>query len=113
MTLCIEDRVRLYFDTDDSEIISRINIEGDSVLIQDMYKGTLNVANAIQDEVVLEDVEVFRNGRWQDHRSTMRVPYNGNNPIYIEGNKYHSTIYSIIEAKPYIWLQTVFWKRVY
>ena len=83
----IGDRVKLYFDEIDTSYISRINIQGDSILIKDIYRGQLTVSDSLQDIIALEKVDVFRNGKWTSLEKNIRVPYNGNLPIYIGGQK--------------------------
>ncbi|QEK13259.1 hypothetical protein FQB35_13805 [Crassaminicella thermophila] len=86
-TLYEGDHVRLYFDEIDTEYISRMNIEGDSILVKDLYRGKLAVADEVEDVIILEDVEVFRNGNWTKVIETMRIPYNKDVPLYIGARK--------------------------
>ncbi|WMM24338.1 hypothetical protein RBU61_15600 [Tissierella sp. MB52-C2] len=85
--LYVGDRVKLFFDEIDTSYISRISIQGDSILIKDIYKGQLTVSDSLQDIIALEKAEVFRNGRWMSLGKNIKVPYDGNLPIYIGGQK--------------------------
>lgn len=81
------DRVKLYFDEIDTPYISRLEVEGNSILIKDLYRGTLMVANGLEDKITLENVDVFRNGSWTSLSTGIRVPYNSDLPLYIGGQK--------------------------
>ncbi|MGF7185422.1 hypothetical protein GGQ84_001511 [Desulfitispora alkaliphila] len=86
-SLYVGDRVKLYFDEYDSKIVSRMNIEGESILVQDIYRGTLNVANGFSQGMVLEDVEVLRDGKWTYKQGTVSLPYSVDNPVYLGGQQ--------------------------
>lgn len=85
--LYVGDRVKLYFDDINTSYISRIEIEGDSILIKDLYRGKMTIVDKLQDVIVLENVEVFRNGSWKSLAKSLKLPYNGDMPIYIGGQK--------------------------
>ncbi|MFZ5968842.1 MAG: hypothetical protein ACOYVK_16935 [Bacillota bacterium] len=86
-TLYEGDRVKLYFDEIDSDYISRMHIEGDSILIKDLYRGKLAVADSLEDVIVLENVEAFKNTKWQSVKDSIRIPYSTDLPLYIGGQK--------------------------
>lgn len=81
------DRVRLYFDEYNSNMVSRMAIEGDSILVKGLYKGTLSYSDDLEDEIVLKDVKVFKNTSWDDYNKMTKISYNGDSPIYIGGQK--------------------------
>lgn len=80
------DHVKLYFDEVDTDFISRMNIEGDSVFIKDLYRGRIHIADQLEDEIWIEDVKSFKNGKWEGMKS-MRIPYKADLPLYIGGQK--------------------------
>lgn len=86
-TLYEGDRVRLYFDEKDSDIISRINIEGDSVKIKGLYKGILDTQNLISNTILLKNVEVFQNGTWLQLKRILHIDYTRGVPIYYGGQR--------------------------
>jgi len=86
-TLYEGDRVRLYFDEKDSHIISRINIEGDSVKIKGLYKGTMYWQNSMNNTVLLKDVEIFQNGSWHELKNILQIECGPDVPIYYGGQK--------------------------
>lgn len=86
-SLYIGDRVKLYFDEINTSYINRIEIEGDSILIKDLYRGKITVVDKLQDVIALENVDVFRNGSWKSLGKNLKLPYNGELPIYIGGQK--------------------------
>lgn len=81
------DRVKLYFDDISTSFISRIQIEGDSILVKDLYKATLSIVDELEDVIVLENIEVFRNGKWQSAGNTMKISYGVDFPLYVGGLK--------------------------
>jgi hypothetical protein len=81
------DRVRLYFDEMDTRFISRMEIEGDSILVKDLLRGKLTVSSQLENQIVLEDVEKIQNGKWELVQSTMSIPYTTDLPLYVGGQK--------------------------
>jgi hypothetical protein len=79
--------VKLYFDEIDTNFISRLEIEGDSILVKDLYRGKLTVSNQLDDQVVLEDVERIENGKWKNVDAMMKIPYTTDLPLYVGGQK--------------------------
>ncbi|MEN6460757.1 MAG: hypothetical protein ABFC94_05215 [Syntrophomonas sp.] len=84
-SLYVGDRVKCYFDTADASVISRINIEGDSIIIKDVYRGTLQTVNAMDSSIVLSGFQVLRNGQWTASASSHKVYYNNQVPAYMGG----------------------------
>lgn len=84
-TLYEGDQVRLYFDDKDTTIISRMHIQSDSVKIKDLYRGYLDVANTLDEALVLKNVEVFRNGDWKKYQDILRMDHTKDLPLYIDG----------------------------
>lgn len=80
------DRVILYFDELDSYVISRMEIEGKSVLVSNLYRGKVQSLNPLIGNLAVGDVEVFKNGDWQAHQALMTVPYQDEVPVYISGS---------------------------
>lgn len=85
-TLYVGDRVKLHFDNIDTTTVSKIVIEGESILIKDLYKGVLAVTNRMSSVVTFNNVEVFRNGNWEKI-GNLRLPYNSDLPLYVGGQK--------------------------
>ncbi|TCO78760.1 S1 domain-containing protein [Marinisporobacter balticus] len=86
-TLYAGDRVKLYFDQVDTTSISRMNIEGNSILIKDLYRGKLARADQLEDEIILGNVEAFHNGKWQEDKNSIAIPYTTELPLYVGGQK--------------------------
>lgn len=85
--LYVGDRVKLYFDDLYTSYISRLEIEGESILIKDLYRGTLTVVDGLADVISLENIDVFRNGDWKSLGTGLRLPYNSDLPLYVGGQK--------------------------
>lgn len=86
-SLYVGDSVKLYFDETNSSYISRLQIEGNSITIKDLYRGRITVVDALEDILSLEKVDVFKNGSWKSTDMNLRVPYNSDLPIYVGGQK--------------------------
>ena len=86
-TLYEGDRVKLFFDAVDTDIISRMQVEGNSILIKDVYKGTIAVSDPIQNILTLSQVQVLKDGSWQSLQSSMSIPYNNQMSLYTGGVK--------------------------
>lgn len=100
-TLYEGDKVKLYFDEYDTNIVSRINIEGDSIRIKGFYKAKLDIVDRYSDKITVSDVEQLNNGEWKKlYRSFvpqpdfgynqqlaygMTLPYNSSSPLYVGG----------------------------
>lgn len=85
--LYVGDRVKLYFDEMDSTVISRIEVEGPSVMVKDVYKGTLKAVDESGQHLTLSDVQVLRNSLWQASLPSWRVDYTNDLPVYAGGQK--------------------------
>lgn len=103
--LYIGDRVKLYFDTVDSDMISRMEIEGDSILVNNIFRGELSQYDPVRSSIVLSGLSVFRNGNWKSENQIMQMPFSNNMAILYQGyelpfyqlNYYRgSTVYSLI-----------------
>lgn len=86
-SLYVGDRVKLYFDEINTSYITRVEIEGDSILIKDLYRGKITVVDELEDVIALEKVDVFRNGSWKSLGKNLRLPYNSDLPLYVGGQK--------------------------
>ncbi|KXG76219.1 S1 domain-containing protein [Thermotalea metallivorans] len=81
------DRVKLYFDEIDSSLISKMEIEGDSIVVKDLYRGKLAFAHDLENKMVLEEVEALRNGKWEAVKPSIAIPYAMDLPLYAGGQK--------------------------
>ena len=86
-TLYQGDRIKMFFDEANTNIISRLQIEGESIVIKDLYKGRLHAPNRFDNILTLEDVQVFRNGDWEKLSQSKNIRFSDNHPIYIGGHK--------------------------
>ncbi|MFT9495520.1 hypothetical protein [Anaerosolibacter sp.] len=84
------DRVKLYFDEVNTFFISKMEIEGDSIAVKEIYRGKLKLASYLDDQIVLENVEALRNGKWETIQASMKIPYSADVPLYIGGQELSS-----------------------
>jgi len=85
--LYVGDRVKLHFDEIHSQTISRMYIQGRSIVMSDILKGELNISDRFTDRITVENVHVLKNGKWEFLNSSMTLPFNGQNDLYIGGMK--------------------------
>jgi hypothetical protein len=78
------DRVKLFFDSLDGGLISRIQVEGPSVEIKGVYKGTIKIVDTTNDTISLDNVKVLQNGTWVNTSLPVKVPFEPSN-IYVGG----------------------------
>ncbi|MEQ8173806.1 MAG: hypothetical protein ABRQ26_01945 [Syntrophomonadaceae bacterium] len=85
--LYVGDRVKLYFDEVNSGMISRMEVQGSSVEIKNVYRGTLKTVDNTSQHLSLSDVEVLNNSLWESSQGSWRVAYNQELPVYVAGVK--------------------------
>ncbi len=85
--LYIGDRAKLYFDELDSSTVSRVEVEGDSALVKDIYRGTLEAIGFNDQQLTLRNVEVLRDNNWQNHQAAQRIAFNNDLAVYVGGIK--------------------------
>lgn len=81
------DRVRLFFDEYNTSTVSRITVEGDSILVKGIYKGTLSYNDNLDGRMVLKDVKKLNNAKWSDYSELIVLDGNDDLPIYIGGQE--------------------------
>lgn len=85
--LYVGDRVKLYFDEVGTGMISRMEVQGSSVEIKNIYRGTLKTVDNTSLHLSLSDVDVLNNSLWEDSQGSWRVAYNQELPVYVAGVK--------------------------
>lgn len=85
--LYVGDRVKLYFDEVGSGMISRMEVQGSSVEIKDIYRATLKTVDDTSLHMSLSEVKVLNNSLWEDSQGSWRVAYNRELPVYVAGVK--------------------------
>lgn len=85
--LYVGDRVKLYFDEVGSGMISRMEVQGSSVEIKNIYRGILNTVDDTSLHLSLSDVDVLNNSLWEDSQGSWRVAFNRDLPVYVAGVK--------------------------
>lgn len=98
-TLYEGDRVRVYFDEIDTALISRIQIEGDSVIVNEIYKGVLQTADIFNDTLTLTGVEVYRNGEWQAFKSACTFAFPDNPEAFVGGVRVYKNQFKYYTGK--------------
>lgn len=86
-TLYVGDRIMLYFDELNSNMATKIKIEGDSIKITNLYKGRLSIVDELEDILVLNDLKVYKNGKWREDKDIAKISYSQESPIYMSGYK--------------------------
>jgi len=81
------DRVKLYFDEAGSHVVSQLKIEGDSILVRELYRGQLSGVDTVGKTIALQNVQVFRNGKWQEIQPLLQIPYIYELSLSVSGQK--------------------------
>lgn len=84
-TLYVGDNVIMYFDQINTDVISRMTIQGESIEVEDIYKGRITMVDKLEDVIMLDGVERLENNKWQDLQSSIRISYTTDSPIYLAG----------------------------
>lgn len=79
------DQVKLYFDEIDAAVLSRVQVEGPSIVVKDIYRGKLNQVDEARQSITLMDVQVWQNAKWEDYKGSLTLPYNRQSPAYLSG----------------------------
>lgn len=79
------DQVKLYFDEIDAAVLSRVQVEGSSIVVKDIYRGKLNQVDEARQNIALTDVQVWHNAQWEDYKGSLTLPYNSQSPAYLSG----------------------------
>ncbi len=85
--LYIGDRVKLYFDEMTGTNIVRMEVQGTSILVKDVYKGNMNLIDEAGQHFTLSDVQVLRNSLWESYQPSWRINYATDLPVYCAGQK--------------------------
>lgn len=85
--LYLGDSVKLTFNDANSSMISKMDIEGQSILIKDIYRGKVSTVDQLTDNMNFESIEVIRNGNWEQSKDGLRISFNGDIPVYIAGQE--------------------------
>lgn len=100
------DKVRLYFDDIYTDMIGRMEVEGESILVKDLYRARLGSIDRYSNAMQLQNVQAFRNGSWADISPNIKVPFNDQLKVYFAGqavkpqnvkNYRNQTIYMVIK----------------
>ena len=86
-SIYIGDRVKLFFDEINVPNVSRIEIEGDSELVQGIYRANLTAIGENTRLVTLRNIEIFRDNNWSLQKPSQMLPYNNNLALYSGGIK--------------------------
>lgn len=84
-TLYTGDRVKLFFDDINTDMISRIEVQGESIQVKDIYRGQMTSVDAYANRLMMDNLERFYNGRWQDTPPNYSLTYTRGLPLYYGG----------------------------
>lgn len=84
------DRVKVYFDEVDGVMASRVEIINDSITIKNLYRGTLQAVDNVNDSLTLSYVRVMENSNWVQAQYTMRMACASKVPVYQGSQKINS-----------------------
>lgn len=84
-TLYTGDRVKLFFDDLYSDMISRLEVQGDSILVKDLYRGQLSTIDDFSNRILIKSLERFVNGGWQAAQAAFPMTYSRDLPMFYGG----------------------------
>lgn len=82
------DRIKLKIDEYDSKIITSVDINTQGEVIENLYKGKIQKIDPIQNKLIVNDEQIFRDWKWQSQISIDNTAktFTNKTPIYV-GNK--------------------------
>ncbi|MDI3480617.1 MAG: hypothetical protein PWQ97_272 [Tepidanaerobacteraceae bacterium] len=84
-TLCEGDNVSLFFDEANSNIASRIKIQGYSSKIKGVYRGVLQAADALGGTITLSNACALINGEWEEMQGILNLDVSGDFKAFAGG----------------------------
>lgn len=84
-TLYTGDRIKLFFDDINSNVISRIEVQGSTIQVKDIYRGKVTSVDAYANRFIVDDMERFYNGSWQETAPGYSLAYTRGMPLYHGG----------------------------
>lgn len=81
------DKVRIFFDDINVSMVNRIEVEGNSILINSIFKGDLSSIDTTRNMLNLDNVETFRNGSFEKQGTALKVPYSRDLLAYVGTQK--------------------------
>jgi hypothetical protein len=84
-TLYTGDRVKLFFDEINSSVIGRLEVQGSSIQVKDVYRGQMTSVDAYSNRLIIDDLERFYNGSWQTAGADYAWNYTRGLPMYYSG----------------------------
>lgn len=85
--LYVGDRVKLFFEQDEYSPVTRIEAEGSSVVIQGIYRGTLDVVDFPGNRIGFKNLKQLKNGKWSDIDKLVNLPIQSDTLIYFAEHK--------------------------
>lgn len=82
------DRIKLQIDEYDSRIITSVEINTQGEVIENLYKGKIQKIDPIQNKLIVNNEQIFRDWKWQSQISIDNTSktFTNKTPIYV-GNK--------------------------
>lgn len=82
------DRIKLQIDEYDSRIITSVEINTQGEVIENLYKGKIQKIDPIQNKLIVNNEQIFRDWKWQSQISIDNISktFTNKTPIYV-GNK--------------------------
>lgn len=84
-TLYTGDQVKLFFDDINTDVISRLEVQGSTIQVKDIYRGKMISLDAYSNRFIVDNLERFYNGRWQETAPDYSLAYNRGLPVYYGG----------------------------
>ncbi len=86
-TLYVGDSIKAYFEGLDKTTADRIEVQGATILVQNVYRGTLKALSAYGNSLAVTNIDVLRNGSWETYKSSASFNYMDGVPVYLGSKK--------------------------
>jgi hypothetical protein len=103
-SIYVGDKVKLFFNQYASPEVSRIEVEGESVIISGVSKGTLQSVNRVSSRMVVGDVSALGSGAWENPSPpTVTLDWRSDMPLYAGAAKIPYTQLSYYQGRTVYW----------
>lgn len=84
-TLYTGDRVKLFFDDINNDVIGRLEVQGSTIQVKDIYRGKMISVDAYSNRFIVDNLERWYNGSWKETAPNYTLAYNRGVPVYYGG----------------------------
>lgn len=107
------DKVRIFFDDINVSMVNRVEVEGNSILINNIFKGDLSSIDNTRSMINIDNIETFRNGSFEKQGTALKIPYSRDLLAYVGTQKLPITNLKYYKGKTvYVATKSIMGKEV-